>query len=69
MPGSRLEEARKLDAQVLIEKFVIYWYRFGLDGIKMWSPVIDGKVQTGHFSEMIIRTKAYGSFNDEQYIY
>jgi para-nitrobenzyl esterase len=25
----------------------------------MWSPVIDGKVQTGHFSEMIIKNKRH----------
>ena len=43
-----LEEARKLDAQVLIEKFRDYaGIGSGLGpGVKMWSPVIDGKVQT-----------------------
>jgi para-nitrobenzyl esterase len=56
-----LEEARKLDAQVLIEKFRDYaGIGSGLGpGVKMWSPVIDGKVQTGHFSEMIIKNKRH----------
>jgi len=56
-----LEEARKLDAQVLMEKFRIYaGVGSGLGpGTKMWAPVNDGIVQLGHFSEMIIRNKRH----------
>lgn len=56
-----LKEAREIDALDLMERFRKYaGIGSGLGpGVKMWSPVIDGKVQLGHFSEMIIQNKRH----------
>ena len=56
-----IAEARKIDSHRLMDLFREYaGIGSGLGpGSKLWAPVIDGKFQLGHFSEMILKNRRH----------